>query len=74
MATNAKAPHKAVMLIRLDVYELSKIGECSHVVNPAELAENDIKTKAVYTIEGFDKFDCLSKLKKALNGFTRKDN
>lgn len=73
MATNAKAPHKATLLIRLDVHELSNVGECVKQVTSKELNDSDIKTKAVYTIEGFDKFDCFMKLKRILDGLRRKD-
>lgn len=73
MPTNGKAPHKATLLIRLEVHELSKIGESIKEVSPAELKDFDLKTKAVYTIDGFDKFDCLKKLKEVLNGLSRKN-
>jgi hypothetical protein len=69
----ATAKHKASLLIRVEVHEQAENGECITPVTPSELAQFDIKTKAVYTIEGFDKFECLKKLKGVLDGLTRKN-
>jgi hypothetical protein len=71
--TDAKAPHKASLLIMVEVNELSKTGEQIKKVSTAELKDANIKTKAVYTIEGFDKFECLKKLKRILDEFERQN-
>jgi hypothetical protein len=72
--SEAKAKHRAQLLIRIEVNELDNNGECSNTISAKELSEFDIKTKAVYTIEGFDKFECIKKLKEILDGLQRRNN
>jgi len=69
----SKQPHKAVLLIRVEMHELDKNGQCIKQVNANELTTNGISPKAVYSIEGFDKYECIKKLKAVLDGL-RKTN
>lgn len=68
--TEARAPHKAVILIQIEVHEVLPTGECSgRLVPVSELAEVGIKPKQVISVSGFNKHDCLQKLKKELDEF-----
>ncbi len=70
MTTQAKAPHKAVILIQIEVHEILPSGECSSKLVPiAELAQYGIKPKRILSVSGFDKTDCLIKLKRELDDF-----
>lgn len=68
MSTNAKSTHKAVLLIRIEMLEVSENGEPLKHISPQEFSANGINTKSTYTITGFDKFECFKKLKQVLNG------
>lgn len=72
MTTNTKCPHKAVCLIQIEIHEVLPTGECSgKLVQGKELADAGLKVKQVLSVSGFNKTDCLMKLKKALDEFGR---
>lgn len=71
--TNGKAPHKAVIHMHIQVHEVNKTGECTgKLVTKEELAQVGIQPKILLTINGFDKFECLKKLRNILNEFDTK--
>lgn len=68
--SNAKAPHKAVILMRMEVHEVLDTGECSgKLVGPKTLEKYGMKPKQVVTISGQTQEQCLKKLKEVLDGF-----
>jgi hypothetical protein len=72
MNTNPKAPHKAILAIRLEVHNLLPTGECSgHPLTNQELDEYNLKPKFTLTINGFDKHECLRKLSELISQFER---
>lgn len=65
MPTNARAPHRAVILINIEVHEVLPTNECSgKLVDISDLKDIGLKPKSVVSISGFDRQDCLKKLKK----------
>lgn len=70
--TDAKAPHKAVVLLVVEVHEVLPNGECSaKLVDSDELAKFSLKEKRVIQISGFDRTDCLKKLKGKIDEFAK---
>lgn len=68
--TEARSPHKAVCLLTIEVHEQLPSGECSgKLVTSKEMAEFGIKPKMIISCSGFDRQDCLRKLKKAIDEF-----
>jgi hypothetical protein len=68
MAANAKNKHKAIIVLKVTVHEILESGEFdAHLVSQEDLAKYDIKSKAVITVEGYDKNNCLKRLKDKLN-------
>jgi len=62
--------YKAILLVRLEVHEVLPSGECQGQPVPlTELQEHNLKSKFTITLEGFDKDDCLRKLKEKLDEF-----
>lgn len=65
--TDARAPHKAILHITLEVHEVLKSGECSgNTVSDKDLQEYNIRPKFLLSVDGIDKFKCLEKLKNKL--------
>ncbi len=63
-------PHIAVLNVMVEVHSLLDSGECSgNVVNEATLGEYGIKPAFLLRVEGFDRHDCLMKLKEKLKVF-----
>lgn len=57
----------AVLNIVFEVHEVLPTGECSgKTLTTADLAEVGLKPKMIAQIKGFDKFECLKKLKQKL--------
>ena len=51
--TDAKAPHKAVILLQMEVHEVLPTGECSaKLVGPNKLKEFGLSPKFVVNVEG----------------------
>lgn len=71
--TDAKAPHKAVILLNIEIHEVLPTGECSgKVLTDKELIENGLKKFMTVSMNGFDKFECVKKLKQLLSQFEGK--
>lgn len=61
-------PHKAVIQITIDVFDVLSTGECSgRPVKKEELTEYGLKPRMTRTVNGFDKNDCLTKLKQLID-------
>lgn len=68
MSVDADKPHKAILLINLEVHSVNDKGECEgRVLTRQELSEYGIKPKFTATINGFDKHNCLVKLKEIID-------
>lgn len=68
-----KVPHTAIITIKVEVQDILDSGECSGTpMNGNELRKAGIAPTSVITISGFDKFDCLQKLKEKLNDIQTK--
>lgn len=67
---SAKDKHKAIIHVGMgEVHPLLETGECSGVPVPkSELAEYGIEFPFLIEVQGFDKHDCLQKLKNRLEG------
>ena len=67
---DARKEHKAVVLMTIEIHEVLPTGECcGFPVPPEELKEYGLNPKAVLTLTGQTKEECLKKLKKVLNDF-----
>ena len=68
-----KSPHKAVLQITIDVMDVKPTGECSgRPLKNNELSEFGLKTVMTRTINGFDRQDCLTKLKRLIESLETK--
>lgn len=68
MSTNYNKPHMAILQIKLDVMSILDTGECDgKPLSREELSMYGIKPTLTKTINGFDKNDCLIKLKQLLD-------
>jgi len=67
-------PHVAVLSVQLEVCELDQIGQCSgKIVSPKELKEKGVETNFILQVSGWDKMDCINKLKHRLDEFKKGD-
>ncbi len=67
---DARKPHKAVILMTVEVHEVLDTGECSgKPISSDELSKFKIKTKQILEVNGQNKQDCLEKLQRAINEF-----
>ncbi len=65
--SNEKKHHTAVILLKVEVHDVLETGELSgKPLSKKELKENGIPTSSIVKVSGFDKFDCLNKLKQKL--------
>ena len=63
-------PHKALLLLKLEVHDILDTGECSGKIVDAEtLAKYGLKSKSILEVSGESKELCLKKLKELLDGF-----
>ena len=70
---SAMSPHKAVLQITIDVMEVKTTGECNgKPIKREELAQYGLKPVMTRTLNGFDKNDCLMKLKGLLDSMETK--
>lgn len=68
-----KKPHKAVILLKIEVHELLPTGECSaKLVDPKDLYEHGLKPSMLLSVDGFDKYACLKNLKDRIDEFARR--
>lgn len=64
------SPHKAVILLTIEVHEILPSGECSGQPVPNNiLKEYGLKRNMVVSVDGHDMDDCLKKLKEKVDGF-----
>lgn len=71
--TDAKAPHKAVILLNVEIHEVLSTGECSgKVLSDKELVEMGLKKHMTVSVNGFDKFECVKKLRELISQFEGK--
>lgn len=64
------SPHKAVILLTVEVHEILPSGECSGQPVPNNiLKEHGLKRNMVVSVDGHDMDDCLKKLKEKIDGF-----
>ncbi len=68
MDNAADQPHKAILLIKLEVHNILPTGECSgRPVTVAELKQYNLRPAFTKTVNGFDRHECLRKLSEILN-------
>ena len=68
--TNSVAPHKAILYVNIEVHEVLPTGECSgNIVSSNILKDKGLKKNIVLSVDGFDRFDCLKRLKEKLEEF-----
>lgn len=64
------SPHKAVILLRIEVHEVLPTNECSgNPISRDILKEYGLDTKMTVSVDGFDMDNCLAKLKEKIDGF-----
>lgn len=69
MSDNRK-PHKAAIMVHVEVHEVLDSGECSGKCIPLSVLEQyGLKEKMLLQMNGQNLDDCLKKLKGAFNGF-----
>lgn len=62
-----KVPHKAIILMQCEIHSLLPTNECSgKPLSRKELDELGLKFPRTISITGFDKTDCIQKLKSKL--------
>jgi hypothetical protein len=67
MSNIATQKHRALIEIKIEVYDVLDSGEFSgHPTNLSQHSEYGLKKLNYHQIEGFDKHDCLTKAKKWL--------
>lgn len=67
-----KKPHQAIILMNIEVQDVLPTGELSgKVLKTEELAQFGLKKTMVLSVEGFDKFECLKKLKEKIDEFKK---
>lgn len=70
MTTKATSPHMAIVHMSVEIHEVLPTGECSgKIVKSSELAEFGLKPTFVLRVKGFDKFECIKKLKALMEKF-----
>lgn len=70
---SADKPHKAVILFNLEVHGVKDTGECDgRTLTREDLEQFGLKHKFTRTVNGFDKHECLRKLKELLDQFESK--
>lgn len=69
MNFDATKPHQVIMTIKIDAYQENDVGECDLPIPAKDLAEFNLKSKQVIQVKGFDKTDCLKKVREKLNVF-----
>jgi len=68
--TQAKRPHTAIINCMVEVHDLLDTGECSGNMVPVDmLAEYKIRPAFLLSVSGFDRDDCLKKLKTKIEEF-----
>jgi hypothetical protein len=68
--TNEKAPHQAVMLLKIDIHELLPTGECSgKQLTREEIHDCGLSKSVVLLVNGKDKQDCVDNLISKLEVF-----
>lgn len=68
--SDARKPHKAVILMTVEIHEVLDNGECSgKPLNSSELEPMGIKPKQLLQVNGQNKDDCLKKLKRIIDEF-----
>lgn len=60
--SNDKKPHVAVLNINIELYDILDSGEVSGNLKKAE----DLDSKILVRIDGFDKQDCIKNVKKKI--------
>jgi hypothetical protein len=72
MSEIALKPHRAVLHVRLEVHDLLDSGECSgHPVRLPEHPSYGLKSSMVIAVDGFDRHDCLAKVKAKLEELSK---
>ena len=73
MTDTAKSQHKAILQINLEVMDILSTGELSgRPVRRDELAAYGLKPLIIRVVNGFDKNDCLTKLKTLIDSLETK--
>ena len=68
--SDSRAPHMAVMNVMVEVHEVLDTGECSgRLVTQEELDRFDIKSFFLMSVKGYNRDDCLQKLKNKIRDF-----
>lgn len=71
MSTNLR-PHRAVVLLRIEVSDVLSSGESTN--NPVDekiITEYGLSPKMLITVEGFDMDNCLQKLRAKIDEFKK---
>ena len=70
MDAQGTRPHTAVMNVILEVHSLLDDGQCSgQIVDDATLKQHGLQPRFILSVKGFDRHDCLVKLKEKLSTF-----
>lgn len=67
-----KKPYQAVILLNIEVQDVLPTGELSgRILKSDELEKFGLRKNMVVSVEGFDKFECLKKLKEKIDEFKK---
>lgn len=68
--TDKTKPHMIVLNVSLEAHELLPTGECSgNIVSQEELEKAGIKSHFLLSVNGYNKSECIKKLKEKLKDF-----
>jgi hypothetical protein len=74
MVDRANLPHKAIIHIGIAVHEVLRNGDLDPIpASEEELARYDIGRQAKIAIDGFDRADCIKKIKELLEKLRSSD-
>jgi hypothetical protein len=66
---SAKSPHKAILNVNVKVYEVRPDGTCGQEISREDMDNVNVKPDFLLNVDGFDRFDCLKRLKKEIEEF-----
>lgn len=69
---SAKEKHKAIIQLRIEIHEVLPTGECSgKPLSLKDFPEYGLKNTMLMAVDGYDRHDCLLKLKQKLEDFAK---
>lgn len=72
MKESPKSKHRAIVNLQIEVFPVLDSGECSgHPVTNEEMEKFKIKPSMLVSVDGFDRTECLRKLRRRIEEFNK---